>query len=101
MITREISSTYCGREGWMEISGLPDAVPESQLFRYLGYNPWSGNLHYQCPGCRIVLLVKPMEILNESTVNFPRVHSPGQMRRTLTSLLNVVCECALMLIVGR
>jgi len=84
----------------MEIPGLQDTVPESKLFKHLGHNPWSGDLHYQCPGCRIVLLVKPMEILDENKLSFPRVHSSGQVPGILTGLLNVIYVCTLMLSVG-
>jgi len=58
----------------MEIPGLEETIPNSQIFKHLGHNPWSGDLHYQCPGCRIVLLVKPMDVLDE--VWTPRRHFP-------------------------
>jgi len=34
-----------------------------KVFKHLGHNPYSGHLHYQCPSCRVVLLVPPMDIL--------------------------------------
>jgi hypothetical protein len=90
MVTREISCTYCGREGLMEVPGLQETIPESQLFRQPGYNPWSGDLHYQCPGCRIVLLVKPMDVLDEIHIPCYHVHKPGRMHRALTDLPKVI-----------
>jgi len=99
MITREISCTYCGRAGRIEIPGLPETIPEPQLFKHLGHNPWSGDLHYQCPGCRIVLLVKPMDVLDERKTSYHRFHKPGHISSGLTGLINVIYESTLMLFI--
>jgi hypothetical protein len=99
MITREISCTYCGREGQIEVPGLPETIPESKLFKHLGHNPWSGDLHYQCPGCRIVLLVKPMDVLDERKSFCYRTHKLGYTNRTLAGLLNVIYESTLMMFI--
>lgn len=70
MIIRNISCTYCGQRGIIGYPGISDIMPTAEIFRHLGHNPWSGNLHYQCPSCRIVLLVDPMDVLDgKGTIN--------------------------------
>jgi hypothetical protein len=63
MASRDIQCAYCGlkgeiREGYRE----PDDHPMT-TFKYLGHNPFSGHLHYQCPGCSMILFVPPMDVL--------------------------------------
>ncbi|MCG6535538.1 MAG: hypothetical protein L7F78_12805 [Syntrophales bacterium LBB04] len=65
MISRMISCINCGVAGDMEISGLPPGDHPDKTFKYLGHNPLSGHMHYQCPDCAIVMLVDPLLILGE------------------------------------
>ncbi len=67
-ITRDITCLNCGRNGLMDIHNETDGVAEGRLFRHLGHNPFSGDLHYQCPACGIVLLVDPLLALGETPV---------------------------------
>jgi hypothetical protein len=42
---------------------LDDVVPKDRLFKHFGHNPYSGDLHYQCPACEIMLPVDPTAAL--------------------------------------
>jgi DNA-directed RNA polymerase subunit RPC12/RpoP len=65
MPTRNISCTYCGVKGEIEVFDLNEGIPLSKIFKYLGNNPFSGHMHYQCPACGIVLLVNPLDVLGD------------------------------------
>lgn len=67
-ITRDITCLHCGRNGLMDIHNACENVAEGRLFRHLGHNPFSGDLHYQCPACGIVLLVDPTLALGEKPI---------------------------------
>ncbi len=68
MTGKRIICLSCGQEGEIEGPSLK-ALPSSPcLFRYLGHNPFSGHMHYQCPACKVVLLVDPMIILEEGMI---------------------------------
>lgn len=67
-ITRDITCLKCGHNGLMDIHAEKEDVGDSLLFLSLGHNPFSGDLHYQCPACDIVLLVDPMLALGEKPV---------------------------------
>src|SRR3989304_4198178 len=58
-----ITCINCGINGEIEVSGLKGDISSTRIFRYLGHNPLSGHMHYQCPACSIVLLVEPQQIL--------------------------------------
>ncbi len=58
----------CDFEGVLEVLGAQYELPASRLFRYLGHDPSSGHVHYQCPACNIVLLVDPLDILGDSFI---------------------------------
>jgi hypothetical protein len=85
MITREIVCMYCGKAGRIEVPGLDEGESSSTLFRHLGHNPVSGHMHYQCPSCRIVLLVEPMAILSVGGLlkGRPRLADPSPEERTI------------------
>lgn len=69
MTTRDITCLHCGNTGEIEVYGqLPSDGP-TKLFRHLGHNPFSGHLHYQCPACKIVLLVDPMSVLGAGAIS--------------------------------
>lgn len=67
-ITRDISCLHCGQTGIMDIHSADEVVDEKHLFRHIGHNPFSGDLHYQCPACGIVLLVDPALALGEKPI---------------------------------
>jgi len=72
MSTRDIACLSCGFTGILDVHSERDDVPKDRLFQHLGHNPYSGDLHYQCPACGIVLLVDPMEVLGEKSLKgFP------------------------------
>ena len=58
-----ITCINCGINGEIEVSGLKGDISSTRIFRYLGHNPLSGHMHYQCPACSIVLLIEPQKIL--------------------------------------
>lgn len=68
LITRDITCLYCGHKGLMDIHDEGDDVAYGCLFLHLGHNPSSGDLHYRCPACGIVLLVDPMLALGEKPI---------------------------------
>ncbi len=68
-ITRDITCLKCGHNGVMDIHDYEDDVADGRLFLSLGHNPFSGDLHYQCPACDIVLLVDPMLALGEKPIS--------------------------------
>lgn len=61
----------CGIEGQIEVPGLNRDAPLSSVFKHMGHNPYSGDLHYQCPACGIVLPVDPVTILDSLTSRHP------------------------------
>ena len=67
-ITRDITCLKCGHNGVMDIHDEEEDVGDGLLFLSLGHNPFSGDLHYQCPACDIVLLVDPMLALGEKPI---------------------------------
>ncbi len=72
MPTRDIACLNCGYAGMLDIHRESDVVQRDRLFIHLGHNPFSGDLHYRCPKCEIVLLVDPMAALGEESLKgFP------------------------------
>ena len=67
-ITRDITCLQCGHNGLMDIHDEEGDVANDLLFLNLGHNPFSGDLHYHCPACGIVLLVDPMLALGEKPI---------------------------------
>lgn len=61
----------CGIQGQIEGSGLNRDAPLPNVFKHMGHNPYSGDLHYQCPACGMVLLVDPVAILDSLTSGHP------------------------------
>lgn len=59
MPTRDITCMNCGHVGMLDVHYVNDVVPKDHLFKHFGHNPYSGDLHYQCPACEIMLLVDP------------------------------------------
>ena len=82
MTTRRMTCLGCGIEGELEAHILHEVEP-SRLFRNLGYNPFSGHLHYQCPVCKIVFLVDPLNVWDDVVISpFALRHrKKGHMRR--------------------
>ncbi len=54
-----ITCIYCGVEGVLNVRGLENEN-SLKVFKRVGRNHVSGHLHYQCPVCKIVLLVDPV-----------------------------------------
>ena len=61
-----ITCINCGSEGVMNVSGPHDNSPKR--FKRIGRNHVSGHLHYQCPVCKMVLLVEPRLIHENSQI---------------------------------
>lgn len=76
MPTQKIRCAYCGRDGKIDVWDLNEAVEGSSiLFKYLGHNPLSGHMHFQCPFCGIVSLISPMAVLGDALVIADHCHS--------------------------
>jgi len=72
MSTRDIVCLNCGYAGMLDIHYERDVVLKDRQFQHLGHNPYSGDLHYRCPACEIVLLVDPMAVLGKKSLKgFP------------------------------
>jgi len=72
MPTRNIICLNCRHAGKLDVHNVNEAIPKDHLFKHLGHNPYSGDLHYQCPVCKIVLLVDPIAVLGTISLNgFP------------------------------
>lgn len=69
MITRDIVCLNCGFAGLLDVHCENHVVPEGILFHHLGHNPYSGDLHFRCPACEIVLLVDPGAVLGEESLS--------------------------------
>ena len=63
MAAIKIACMNCGIDGEVESYRLLDNAAPERIFRHLGHNPFSGQMHYQCPACKVILLVDPMTIL--------------------------------------
>ncbi|MEQ8181487.1 MAG: hypothetical protein ABRQ29_07215 [Smithellaceae bacterium] len=57
----EITCINCGAEGVLNVHGLNN-YESLNVFKRVGRNHVSGHLHYQCPVCKIILLVDPVLI---------------------------------------
>lgn len=95
MAPREIQCINCGFEGELGAANyIFHSRNERKIFRHVGHNPYSGHLHYQCPNCKMVLLVPPMDILEEKsligTPKHPESAFPyaGTLSRIFSSIVN-------------
>jgi hypothetical protein len=68
MIARSIICFKCGLVGKIEVLGINDPVPLSQMFKYLGHNPGSGYMRFQCPSCDTIHLVDPTVLLGNDMI---------------------------------
>lgn len=76
MPTRNITCLNCGCAGMLDIHLANDVVPKNHLFKHLGHTPYSGDLHYQCPACKILLHVDPIAALGIiSLKGYPTRHT--------------------------
>lgn len=81
MPTRDIACLNCGHVGMLDVHYINDVVPKDRLFKHFGHNPYSGDLHYQCPSCKVVILVDPMLVLGEKSLKgFPGKASALRLR---------------------
>ena len=74
MPTREIFCPYCGKMGKIEIWGLNEDIASSVMFKYLGHNPLSGDMHFQCPDCNTISLVSPLSVLGNGIITSDHHH---------------------------
>jgi len=103
----EITCTYCGVEGMLNVHGL-DNDESLKVFKRVGRNHVSGHLHYQCPVCKIILLVDPVVILENDHIfkkkvtNYPIMPSdstnslpemPSILRQVSVSSAFITNEC--------
>ena len=71
-----ITCINCGIEGVLKASGLQNE-DSLKIFRRVGRNHVSGHFHYQCPACKMVLLVDPSlirenaHIFAKKSTNYP------------------------------
>jgi hypothetical protein len=68
MPTREIVCAYCGEIGKIDVWGMNEDIASPAMFKYLGHNPFSGHMHFQCPNCNIVSLVSPSSVLGNGII---------------------------------
>lgn len=70
----------CGIEGEIEFQNINRNKQLSRIFKHVGHNPYSGDLHYQCPTCEIVLLVDPMTVLESFSLGYPKASTVNDLR---------------------
>jgi hypothetical protein len=68
MCITSIYCHHCNFGGIIETPGAPLEAPAYRIFKHIGYNPFSGHLHYRCPACEIVLLVDPAQVQDKEFV---------------------------------
>jgi len=81
MATKEIVCAYCGTCGEIDVWGMNTGLSSSVMFQYMGHNPFSGHMHFQCPSCQIVSLVSPLSILGSGVVTADIHPSVGKAAR--------------------
>jgi len=91
---KEIVCAYCGTCGEIDVWGMNTGLVSSVTFQYVGYNPFSGHMHFQCPLCEIVSLVSPFSILGNGTITADIHPSVGNNGRG-ESFLNETQDIAL------
>jgi hypothetical protein len=69
-----IKCVNCSFAGVIEDQGITyqdiiySNVPATIIFTHQGHNPFSGNLQYQCPQCKTMTLVDPLDVLGYESV---------------------------------
>lgn len=86
-ITRDITCLHCDHNGLMDIHDERENIADGRLFVNLGHNPFSGDLHFQCPACGIVLLVDPMLALGKRPIKGIPQLLAGQKALNVTGAL--------------
>ncbi len=66
MPAKGIVCAYCGTCGEIDVWGVNMGLSSSAMFQYVGHNPFSGHMHFQCPVCGIVSLISPLAVLDGS-----------------------------------
>lgn len=82
----EITCLHCGAEGTLNVHGL-DNDKSLKIFKRVGRNHVSGHLHYQCPVCKIVLLVDPVLIRENDHIFKKKLADDPLMPPALTNNL--------------
>ena len=62
-----VTCLRCGIPGQIEGTGRNGEPQTAPVFRYRGHDPFSGDIHYQCPACGIILPLDPVTILDSLT----------------------------------
>jgi hypothetical protein len=63
-----VKCIHCNYIGTLENQGIlfdgkTDGMTISRCFKHKGHTPFSGNLHYECSGCKTTIFVDPMDVL--------------------------------------
>lgn len=53
----------CGFEGKIEAHDTINLVPESDIFKLLGKDSFTGFIHFSCPSCNADLSVDPLKVI--------------------------------------
>jgi len=70
MYTRSIKCGACGYEGKAEAHDTVNAVPEYEIFRYLGKDSSKGYFYYSCPSCKEDLAVAARQMFGHNPETF-------------------------------
>jgi len=100
MATREIRCAHCGILGKIEIWGLNEGIPLPSLFRYLGHEPLSGHMHFQCPVCRKVCVASPLSVLNDDLI-ITRLYPSTALKERWASFISDLMEIGTKLVPRR
>jgi len=68
MISTTIRCSCCGHEGPREIIGIVNHEHKTDVFTDQGHEPYSGELYFRCPRCKVFISVDPTDALGSKTM---------------------------------
>jgi len=68
MISKRIRCSRCKYEGSAEITGTATAESSTDLFTSEGHDPYSGQMYFRCPRCKVFIAVEPTDALESNTM---------------------------------
>ena len=63
MLASQIICMACGYQGSFDTQEVAMECSDQDCFKYLGNDPYTGAMHYQCSECKSYLDIDPMHIL--------------------------------------
>ncbi|HPX55465.1 MAG TPA: hypothetical protein PK425_02900 [Syntrophales bacterium] len=101
MPAKGIVCAYCGTCGEIDVWGVNMGLSSSAMFQYVGHNPFSGHMHFQCPVCGIVSLISPLAVLDGSGMITADIHPSMGKTAQGKSFLNEAQNTAMTSLMAR